>query len=110
MKKIMLSLLMPTLLFGEVFAADDTVAPQKDVMFSSSTGTLIIPKLFLRDESGAISGAMSAKLTMDKRSKPYGLTVTELKPLKNDADADADAFGCVLPQTWHEAMGHCMVQ
>jgi len=102
MKKIILSLLMSTLLFGEAFAAEEKV------YFSSATGMLTIPKVYVRDASGNITSVVSAELVMTKASEPYELQVQELGSLANGADTDE--FGCVLPQTWHAAMGHCMVQ
>jgi hypothetical protein len=108
MKKIMLSLLMSTLLFGEVFAADEMEAMDEKVIFSTATGSLMIPKVYLRDASGNTIGVVSAKLIMSKATEPYELQVMELGSVANETDTDE--FGCVLPQTWHAAMNHCMVQ
>lgn len=109
MKKIMLSLLMSTLLFGEAFAADDDMHTMHDkVVFSTATGTLMIPEVHVQDAEGNTTGMVSAKLIVIKAEGSIELQVTELIPVVNEPKVDE--FGCVFPQTWHEAMNHCMVQ
>ncbi len=101
--KVLLSILASALLFGEAFA-EHHMGDGEEVKFLSASNTLVIPEVHIMDESGAMTGMKSVKLVLIKGEPPYQFEVVELEDV-----VEKDENGCVLPEVWHEEMGHCMV-
>lgn len=104
-KKYFLSILVSLLLVGQAFAEGE----HEKVMYLSSTGKLIIPQIHVMDKSGSMKSMVSAKLVLINDTEPYEFRLVDLGVVADDPE-NVDAFGCVLPETWHAEMGHCMVQ
>lgn len=80
--------------------------PEKTMppVYSAVPRTLTLPVAYLKDENGEISQKVQAVLTLVGGT----FEITELEDVEEAVEKDE--HGCVAPATWHEAMGHCMVQ
>jgi mono/diheme cytochrome c family protein len=77
-------------------------------VYSATPATLTLPKVYVKDADGVISSKVMAELAL-KGVQPFQFEVTHLHDIEDDSAAKDD-HGCVPPATWHEEMGHCMVQ
>lgn len=101
-----------SIMLADLSFADDM---EEKVVYSSSTQTLILPKVYVMDAEGNMTEMVAAELKLSKGSEPYEFKVEKLTSVMESHDHDShqpavDSYGCVFPETWHAEMNHCMVQ
>jgi len=116
MKNKILFLLITTLLMlGEAIASNNEVSTKMGgnslsletgkAVFYAKTNKLKIPVIYYRDGNGMMTDIVYAaelEISNSVAGKPV-----EFKLIKLDK---TNVHGCILPETWQESMGHCMVQ
>ena len=100
--------------FAEEVATGDHSEHDKAV-FAIPTSTLTLPEVHIMGADGVMTGLMSAELKLISFVPPLKLQVTSLLPkempsMEMPKAGDVDSKGCVYPETWHDAMSHCMDQ
>ncbi len=113
--KALLTLFATLFMLGEAIASNNEVSPKMggnslsletdNTVFYAKTNKLKIPVIYYRDENGMMTDIVYAA-ELEISNSVAGKAV-ELKLIKFD---QTDIHGCILPETWQESMGHCMVQ
>lgn len=104
-KTFLFSMMVSTLAMGSALAADAGMHDKDQVVFDAATNTLKIPKVQLVDADGNMTDIYyTAEMDISKNvaGEKIEFRVNDLK--------QTDDHGCVLPETWHGEMGHCMNQ
>ncbi len=97
-------------MMGQALAeAPDTltskISDMDSAVFDATTNKLKLPEVHYVDSEGNMTSRMfAAELDVSKNVEGENLEfkLTDLKEM--------DDHGCVLPETWHSEMGHCMDQ
>jgi len=82
-------------------------APRKKnkAIFYPATNTLKLPVVHNVDANGKMTKTLYA-VELDL-SSPIEGEANKFKVIKLN---ETDEYGCILPETWQESWGHCMVQ
>ncbi len=105
-KRFLFSIIVSILVTGQALAAhDDGMTDKEKAVFDATTNKLKLPEVHYVDENGNMTTLMFAvdmDISKDVTGEALEFKITDLKQI--------DEHGCVFPETWHEAMGHCMDQ